>query len=344
MRLTGPELKTLRDHMVRLLSMSDLEMLVSFLDHDLESIAGANADKTKAAFRVLIAANNEGWLTELLTGFRDERPDDPALKAFTESLLAAPGAVPPDPYNACYPDSRPCVNRASLRSTLRSLVAGQARILIVRGESRTGKSHTANLIKALSRNVGFEVIAVDLVRYAAAGDVTPPDIGRALADQMGLTGAPALGNEQLSRWTLSYFDWLVGQMRNRAETFWVVIDGFQSISVSQAVNDFVDELCARINGTLLTMRAVLISYERELSSDIDPILSTDVTGAITVDDLTRFFVQFYRDHKPQVTEIDTKASTHASDVAQVMNNTPTPIAEMGRELLARCRKILQENP
>jgi len=346
MKLSAADLTTLRKLVVDLFDLDDLTILVADLGYDIETIVGAGIDKEKAAFKVLTAANNDSWIDRFIAAFEAKKPNNPDVKAFVSSLTVAVAAAA-NPYGVCFADNRPFVNRSTLRVTLRSLITGGPRILVVRGEPRSGKTYTGNLIKYLASNVGFEVVTVNLVKYAAGRDVSPVDIGDALARQMGLGKPPELGNEQLSRWTLAYFDWLVGQLRPRdggAKTWWIVIDGFQSISVPQAVNDFIDELAARVDATLLSTRVTLISYERELPAEVGPIIAEDVTSEITVDDLSDFFMQFYREQKPHMAEFEDHATTHAAEIAVMMETAPLRFDVMGRELIVRCRKIIEESP
>ncbi|HJQ37684.1 MAG TPA: hypothetical protein VKB93_11150 [Thermoanaerobaculia bacterium] len=350
MKLDGPTLRTLRELVVDLLDRDDLSMIVSDVGQDIETFVGEKDDKVKAAHRTLVAANNGGWIDAFITRFQQHRSNDVNLQQFVTSITVVAVAAN-DPYAFSYPDSRPFVNRLPLRETLPDVVAGRSRILVIKGDPQSGKSHTANLIRALAKNVGFEVVNVNLIRYAQSRDVTPMDIGEELAQVMNLGKPPEHGNELLARWTLSYFAWFEGQVRARetagesTSTWWILIDGFQSISVPPPVHDFVDELCGRVAATLAHLRVVLISYTRDLATDVEPLLSVDQTGAITPDDLTKFFTQFYREYKPHVPDLDNRALSHATAVASVMNATPAaPIAAMGRELVARCKTILRETP
>jgi hypothetical protein len=355
MKLDPAAFTSLHNLVIGLLTTDELTTIVSGLGHDIETIVGPNDNKVKAARLTLLAANNGGWIDTFITAFQKYRSNDAGLQQFVESITVVAAVAPADPYAISYPDSRPFVNRVPLRQTLPDLVAGRSRILVVKGDPQSGKTHTANLIRAVAKNVGFEVVNVNLIRYAQSREVTPMDIGEELAQVMTLGKPPEHGNELLARWILSYFAWFEGQVRARqiaaaAEaqvmpTWWIVIDGFQSISVPPPVNDFVDELCARVAATLSNLRVVLISYTRELAPDVEPLLSLDETATITPDDLTKFFMQFYREHKPHVPDVANLASTHAAAVASVMNAAPaSPIRAMGQDLIARCRKILKGPP
>ncbi|HVE71074.1 MAG TPA: hypothetical protein VNI54_06875 [Thermoanaerobaculia bacterium] len=329
-------------------------MIVSDVGHDIEIFVGENDDKVKAAHRTLVAANNGAWIEAFVKRFQQHRAEDAPLQQFAASVTVVAVATT-DPYALTYPDSRPFVNRIPLRETLPDLVAGLSRILVVKGDPQSGKTHTASLIRAVAKNVGFEVANVNLIRYAQSRDVTPMDIGEELAHVMNLGKPPDHGNELLARWILSYSAWFEGQVRAREAaataagetmpTWWIIIDGFQSISVPPPVHDFVDELCARVSETLPHLRVVLISYTRDLSPDVEPLLSVDETGEITSDHLTRFFFEFYREHKPQAANVGDRASSHAAQVVSIMKAaTAAPIAAMGRELVVRCKKILKETP
>jgi len=355
MKLDGPNLKTLRELVVDLVDRDDLDMLVLDVGHDMEDFAGPKDDKPKATHRMLVAANNGGWIDKFITRFQEYRANDARVAQFVASITVTAVTNAADPYSLTYPDSRPFVNRVPLRQTLPDLVTGNSRILVVKGDPQSGKTHTASLIRALAKNVGFEVVNVNLVRYAQNRTVTPMDIGEELAQVMSLGQPPERGNEQDPRWITSYGAWFEGRVRAREKetqaagqeppTWWIIIDGFQSISVPPPIHDFVDELCDRVANTLTNLRVVLISYTRDLAPDVEPKLALDETGAITPEDLIKFFLQFYREHKPQVPDIPNRASTHAAAVASVMKAAPAgPIRAMGQELVVRCRNILKEKP
>jgi hypothetical protein len=346
MDLAKDQLKGLRRILVDLFDLDDLHRIVAGLGYDVDHYSpGGPRDLVVSA--LLNGANAEGWIVRLIDELAARYPTHGDLQALSASLPRSDESSAVDPLGACYIDNRPFVNRGQLRATLRSILTDHGpRILIVRGERRSGKTYTVHLIKHLSQHLGFEVVHINLVPYAAVRDISAVDIGRAIAAQLGLAGVPEIGNEQMSRWTLSYFNWLTGQLRARAaqaRPWWVVVDGFESVSVPMAVQDFIDELAVRIDDTLRNVRAVLIGYDWRLPFALDPTVAIDTTSAITVEDLSAFFLQFYLEQRPHLDAAErmNRAAEHVREVLERVGPEGQTDA-IGREVTAQCRKILAE--
>jgi hypothetical protein len=364
MFLSKPELKRLRLISVELLNYAKLTQVVSDLGHNIQQYS-LEDNLDLVTMEVLKYANNEGWIEQFIIQLRNAYPAVPDLAAFYAEvttpvpILAAPAAAPGAPvagpapardaFTVVYVDNRPFVDRTKLRGTLRTLAApGGPRILNIRGEPRSGKTYTQYLINHLGEQIGFEVIPIDLTRYA---DLSPFEIGRSITSRMGLRAPETPGLEQWSRWTLRFFDDLVGQMRSQPDVkkqhWWIVMDNFKSVSVPEAINDFVDALSLRIDEELLNVRAVLISYERTLPQKVAPIVAVDETTVIGVPELSEFFVRFYSEKKPHFEEVDrtTRAVTKVAEVmAKTTQSGGAGLDFIGAELLDQCRKILAEVP
>lgn len=353
MYLEKEDLIQLRTIAVELLDYARLKRLIADLGYNIEQYS-LESNLELVTMEVLQSANQEGWIDRFITELRHRSPAVPKLAAFQPTIpppftAAAPqaseAAILSDHYSVVFVDNRPFLDRSKLRATLKMLTGAEGpRILTIQGQPRSGKTYTQYLIRHLGKKIGFEVIPIDLMRF---DELTPLEIGASINSRMTLPDPPPAGHEQWSRWTRKYFDTLVGHIRKNPEVsktcWWIVFDNFKAVSVPEDINDFVDALSIRINEELHNVRAVLISYERDLPSEVTPIVTEDrTTDQIGVPELAEFFIQFYSDHVPHVSARDrpTAAAAKVTEVLVSIGQNLAGIERLGEELQLQCRKIL----
>ena len=94
LRLTGKELKLVRDAVINSYGYDDLEQDLRFeLDRRLDAVS-ARGNLKNVVFEVLDTAERQGWLRELLDMFRNG--SYPAVREIAERILAEHIAVPGD--------------------------------------------------------------------------------------------------------------------------------------------------------------------------------------------------------------------------------------------------------
>jgi len=274
--------------------------------------------------------------------------------AKVKPLQPPAGTVVVEPYDVCYLHGRPFVDRTSLRNRLRELKGEselkRPRILVIRGGEKTGKSHSLQLINHVANSFGFQSVYVDLMRIPLDNtqDISPVAIGANIVRQMKLKDMPLPGNEQLSRWPAVFFSWLAGELRDDPREWWIVIDGFASVRVSQDVYDFIDDLAHSIESIepFCNCRIVLISYDDALLVEHALIVERDVTEAIDASHIALFFAQFYRDFG--LGDDDEAAQHRISEELRIVLDMidaepPTKrLRRMEQELLKSCQRLLMK--
>jgi hypothetical protein len=312
--------------------------------------------------RIIIAAictkaNKEGWIEYIVGGLVHQFPLKEEVKTFAAKvapLERQAGRAVVEAYDACFLNGRPFIDRTNLRALLRELKGEtplkKPRILVVRGKEKTGKSHSLNLIKYVAKSFGYESVYVDLLTLPVRNrrDLTPDAIGASIARQMKLKDMPQPGNEQLSRWPAAFFSWLAGELRDDEREWWIVIDGFTSVKVSQDVHDFIDDLAGSIEklDPLDGCRVVLISYDDTLLANYDLIMERDDTEFIEESHLSLFFAQFYRDFGP-MDDDDTKKDRISDELKIVLENIKGELPQnrlkrMEEEVVRSCRRLAKK--
>jgi len=334
MKLTQVQLETLRTLLLTLLpTRQQLRMFLSSEvgGRELDHYALGN-DLREVVWGLLQAASKvtPPFLAELVGAFGAKFAHDQDVQTFLSSLTAPaqrPARVIAAPYYACFVASRPFVDRDQLRPALERLHAPaptatrKPRILVVIGSPNSGKTHTKFLINHLGESFGFQPAIVDFSRWPK--ELAPADLGQRIAMRLGLAGMPPPGNEQITRWSISFFDWFVAAVGNSPH--WLVID-FGRISLSTAVCEFIDELAMHVNDSLPNMRVVLLGYSRPLTATVKRIVEQDDTTSITDRELSLFFAQFYREYGPVLS--DDEVSTRIAEfVPRVMAKMAGSAAE-----------------
>jgi hypothetical protein len=222
----------------------------------------------------------------------------PGLQQLANELRPAIRAATRDHYNVTFVDKNlALVNRTELRKFLKELADIQpagGRILVVNGPPLSGKTYSIELISYLSRALrNFNFVLIDLKKMS--GEIRPIHLAEYMVSWMSLdpTVVPDENQEQDSRWIQLFCNRLQAALRNAAETWWIVIDGFNHARLSPAVNDLVKELSGRIRLTLPELRLVLLSYPESLSPDVERVALRETLAPISQQDLISFFGQIY---------------------------------------------------
>jgi hypothetical protein len=254
---------------------------------------------------VIREAAADGWLLKLIDQRLAKVPADPALQAISTFLRAydAPAGV------ECFDvvrltGSHVMVDRFAFRRALREISKPLGkRILVVMGEPKTGKSHSVQLISYVNGILGtFQLRIVDLEVFNRLRDqsqpiqpVQPLELAQRLIKllnfRMELPAAPT--DSQWSRWVLNFCDDFEAAAALRADPQWIVIDGFNSVLVSQPALDLVKELAYRINQGLRHFRLVLLGFDSSLPVQVLPTVEVEKILRISEVDLIQFFATAY---------------------------------------------------
>lgn len=317
-------------------------MLRSQLGRSLAAEAGGNG--TTEIFANLIGRAEAGnWVFDLVRAAKDSNPTD-ELKSLADELAPQIALASIDHFNVCFVGSeRVMINRKELRQSLRTLsqaVPKGKRILVVNGPPVSGKTYSLEMITYLREALrAFEVVTVDLQRFVGK-EVKPDDIAWAIVDQMNLSEntVPQVDKEQDSRWSGRFCDRLAGRLNNLTTPWWLVIDGFNYVTLSQPVNDLIGGLAVRISQTLPGLRMVLLGYHDKLPLDAERATIYDETGPIKQEDLFSFFFQIFYEHN--LTHFPLDIARKVAEVWQVVDqNDERKLEALGEETAKAARSI-----
>jgi hypothetical protein len=221
----------------------------------------------------------------------------PALSEQVAELLADdPRTIdgnPPDPYQvALLAGRRPLIDRRELRATLKEFLDYNLPVFVVRGESRTGKTYSLQLIlhvTAAMRDV--LVVHVDFSQ-AATGDSAAALMAK-LRSRLGLR-QPEDGDDDSTRTrsALDQVDQLVGTYRRLGDQLRriIVIDGLNRTGLQADVNQLAAMLITEvINRQLPRTQLVLTGYAGEVDPAHGDLVAKEDVLSITSTHIRSYF-------------------------------------------------------
>ncbi|MGH3177206.1 MAG: hypothetical protein ACRDPF_25460 [Streptosporangiaceae bacterium] len=220
----------------------------------------------------------------------------PALAERVAELLAddlrAIDGNPADPYQvALLAGRRPLIDRRELRTTLKEFLDYNLPAFVVRGESRTGKTYSFQLIlhiAAAMRNV--LVVHVDFSQ-AATGDSAAALMAR-LRSRLGLPQpTDGDGDSTRTRSVLDQVDQLVGTYRfNDQLRRIIVIDGLNRTGLQGDVNQLAAMLITEVaHNQLPRTQLVLTGYTGEVDPAHGDLVAKEDVLTITSTHIRSYF-------------------------------------------------------
>ena len=323
--------------------IADLELfLLDKLGKNLDELGiGALGQLRQAVIRD--AEANE-WTIELLDALRENAGPD--AKKLLDEIGTNEVVREARFHDECYVDRYPLVNRTDLRGKLRAATSLKSkRILLVKGDRYSGKSHTLTHLRHVARSLEVPLAEIPLLRYATGKEVQPEDFGPPIASALKVP-LPEQLDKKPARWSVNFLDWLAGQLGPR-QPLWVAIDDFEpekiKVPLSQPVEELITMLAESVAERMTSTRLFLINYDKDLSSKVKPHLERETVPAITDSDLIDFFLLFYRDHMPSPDDDDAIAADAARRVARVLgkisNDAATRLLEMRDALIEECQEM-----
>ena len=221
---------------------------------------------------------------------------NPALAERVAELLADdPGTIdgnPADPFQvALLPGRRPLIDRRDLRTTLKDFLDYNLPVFVVRGESRTGKTYSLQLIlhvTAAMRDV--LVVHVDFSQ-AATGDSAAALVAK-LRSRLGLSQpGDSDGDSTRTRSALDQVDQLVGTYRFSDQMRRIiVIDGLNRTGLQADVNQLAAMLITEvINRQLPRTQLVLTGYAGEVDPAYGDLVAKEDVLTITSTHIRSYF-------------------------------------------------------
>lgn len=274
--------------------------------------------------RIIQAAQRKGWTEQLI---EELRADAPANALAQLDQLGTIEELEEGPFAHCFADGDPLVDREPLRTKLRDATSEHAkRILIVRGNRHTGKSHAVRHLRYVCSRLGIPLADIPLRDYRKRPsiEVSPTLLGEKIAAALD-KDFPALDGKE-ARWSLNFVEWIGRQIKPTRMSLWIVVDDFESekfnnIELPDATHEFIQILAEQIADRLPTVRLFLINYEKELPNEVMYHVHEDKTPMLKEEDLVFWFLDYFRDHKPHLTpeQAAREAATRARTIFNEMN-------------------------
>jgi hypothetical protein len=317
------------------------ELVRAAAGHSLDRVALGD-DLKEIVAKVIQSAQSEQWLPALIETAWQARQGHPVLTRLHEAWKVPAAAAVDCRKVLLLPGKTVLIDRGPLRDALMTLQdAGGSRVLIVDGDTESGKTYSVHYISYLaSARRAFRYAYVDLERVTrnAHNKIDALTLGDAMAlALLARTYAPPK-DSNLFTWVDQYCLWLEQQLPKNPVS-WLVIDNFVKVGLDESTFDLVAEIAMRTYRNLDSIRLVLLSYrDRELlQSRVVGMVEYERIGAIGRDDLVRFFGQLYLDEsarRGEPPDIPVLAARVSASVTRVLATVPKNGA---RRLEVLCR-------
>lgn len=302
-RLIEDQINRLRDALLAAFGgPGDIDNLLLSINQNYNWLAIATYNLPQNLVVIIRAAEAEGWILSLVSKAREIVPGDPAFDALERELIPlAPRAATEHFDVCCLSGSHVMVDRSTLRAALRELSEPLGkRILIVKGDPKSGKSHSVQLISYICQaRDDFSLVVVDLEAFSrtlgTSTRIEPRDLAQRMVRLMryDLTIADPPSDAQWSRWVLDFCDDFDACARDDKKQRWLVIDAFNSVLLAQPAFDLIKELAQRINSSLTHFRLVLLGFPESLPAPLMPIVEEEEIKTIGEAELIDFFYRAF---------------------------------------------------
>ena len=330
--------------------------LFALADKDYRRLEFPNLSLEDSVNQAIGEAARDGWLPELVRKAAASRPTDIGLAGLAAEFFAGPPIGGADHFDRCrLSGGYYLINRAPLRASLRELHRpdGQ-RILVVTGETQTGKSYTKYLIWHLRDMLeSFATVDIDLERRSRLLGpdrvFTPEDIARLLISELDYNDfvvPPAPQDQQWARWTLEFCDAFSSRARTDLVRRWVVIDAFNKVVLTTPVLDLVKELALRVSEQLSRFRLILMGFAEPLPLDVGPTVRPDRPDPITEIQLSEFLVGYLREVGATLddTARTERAAKFVTEVLEGIAAPPGYLLELNQRITVKLPKLGRLSP
>lgn len=291
---------------------ADLDELVRLTRaHSLAHAALGNSLR-QIIVRLLVVADEQGWMLTLLNGAVVHRPASALLRQARDRWVARsrPLGMAADPYKALLlPGRRVMLDREKLRGYLAGLHGNQgvqgARVLVVDGEAESGKSYSLQYIGYLAevqKTFSFTALDMERVPRNDQNKVSPAGLVQAITQALlpdePPYAPPADGN--YTTWIDQYCAWLAKHLTRQLPANaqrWLVIDSFRKVTIDQAAHDLIVMLAMRTYLELPMLRLVLLNYgdAELLKARVVGGVDSEAIEPITTKHLRTFFALLLMD-------------------------------------------------
>jgi hypothetical protein len=284
---------------------SDMLMFLGLsLGANLDDIA-SEATYAEAVFNVILWSESEDRTEELVKKACAKKPNNKLLNDVGQWLLAElqkrsdrEVRFPKDPFETyLLKAGQPFVNRRTLRAHLRELTwPDGSRILAVSGPPGTGKSYSINFIAHVAQRMkSFKLLLIDVEEKTRA-TFNPDQFVRSLINQMGRRSSigliPKQGETQDARWLIELRDWIVAEINQTTQTWWLVCDGVCHTDVPSDTRELLTHLIKIAHLNVPQLRVIVLACTpAALPTDILPFIRQENTDIIGQPEVKEYFEQ-----------------------------------------------------
>ena len=259
------------------------------LDERTDKVIILNSEADQQLLSILRFANTRTRVDDIIQRCRGWTP---ALAAVLDAFLMRLGS----PAERLLPGKVAFLDRAELRGHLEEILdpASAARIVVIKGPTPSGKTHSSSLIGRVGKGlVGANIQSIWLNEYATDPTMEPVDLMETIIRRLFIPKGemPTGRRAQDARIVLKLVDWFVGAFNNRRDPdtpVWLVLDGFHLKGCPQ----WLEELAIQIAHQAATRQIDGLYLFLIGLDDAKVHFPNDCDGAVRVEET----MPFTRDH------------------------------------------------
>lgn len=240
---------------------------------------------------VIRVFEGEGLVLELLRRACNRLPQNSLLTTIRDRLFEKAGAPDGQYLRTCMLlRSQPFVNRRALRLEVDELArAGGARILVVDGPPKSGRTFSRWYIHHVCEILGGRCYPADLKRFI---DRPPIDLVRKMATFFGwnVNEIPQQ-HAQATQWAEELGEWVAGRIAIQEETVWLVFDDSSTAGLQQSMREFLVYL-AETATYVNQMRVVLLAFSESLTGNASVMMRKEEVQLPTRLDIRTFLADY----------------------------------------------------
>lgn len=279
MRLTLQQIAKLVDLIQDAFSIDEFRALTFGrlgIDFDTEAPNGPYDQRVRDLVDVLQARGLSGDLVEAVGAESLNASQRRTLQEILSQDFVAPTN---DPHEAILLGRLSFMNRTRLRQHLKEFTnpgAHSGRVIVVRGPSPSGKTHSWHLVRHLAHLANAKPEFVPIGYKASCG---PVDLMLRIRRILGLSDRdwPVLADDpQESQASVQLADWFMGRLPELRIPRWLVIDDLNGPSPTLDTLELVNELAVRIeNAKPDNLWLVLLGFDRRITGGARPYILED---------------------------------------------------------------------
>lgn len=307
------------------LTAGELRQLVTLAGQNLDHLVPTAATLADAIPAVILAADRDGWLADLIETMKRQKPMRADVQAFSVRLAAATGG-PVDPYvDRVIRRNKVLVDREPLRAAVRNMEHDPLlRFLVVTGEEKTGKTWSRHFVTHVwERRQTFDLGWIDLVdmyyRSPHVQPLTPEPVAEKMFSYLRLDPdlLPAKDDEKYERWSQRVCNEVIRLLPAALpRQQWLMFDGFNTVPLHDGTLAFIEQFASLVESARTDLRVILIGWKGSLPPDAEDLAVRDVCRAFTDDDVKDFFEKVHRLRAPGLDD-ENLAKKVAESVANV---------------------------